>query len=463
MGSGKIENKVKLRIKIKNRQIKELMKEKMLRSFIDFAERNMIKYALLGNVQSYPHEIASDIDIVVSRNEFNRISEIVHSFCIEYDFHLCNILQHEVSGKYFVIAKIDTDNQTITNLAFDFCSDYMRQGRIILTADELLANTVQIEQNHLKFFVCEIPKAFAYYFIKKIEKKSINQSQFDYLYNIWKTDKSSCLDYLSKIFEKKSLQLIEQIFDSKKIELLDGRFLETLSKQTLQRYRITSKVFLFNFFRIFKRVTKPTGMIIAFYGCDGSGKSTLINEFMSEKKDLTAFRAISYHHLYPKKTRNINALPVTNPHEQVPRTVWASNLKLLYFLFIYTVGYWRIIYPQKIKSNLVIFDRYYFDILVDSRRYRHNGSNWLTKLVGYLIPKPDLTIIVDATPETLQNRKQEVSFEETKRQRIKYLDLKNHLKNVVVVDNESDIQKAFFATNSAIFEKLIKRYKNRYL
>ena len=439
------------------------MKEKMLRSFVEYAKYNKVKYAILGNIKSYPEEIISDIDIVISKNDFDRINILVDSFCKEYDFQLCNILQHEVTGKYFVITKIDSKNQLITTLALDFCSDYMRQGRIILTADELLENTIQIDQNHLKFNVCDAPKAFTYYFIKKIEKKSINDSQFGYLQNIWKTDKNNCLVHLSKIFNKNNLKIIEQIFDSGNLEHLHNKLLQSLSVQTMQRYRIKARVYFFNLFRIIKRITKPTGFTVAFYGCDGSGKSTLINQLISERTNLTTFRAISYHHLYPKKDRNINAAPVTNPHEQVPRSKMASNLKLLYFLLLYTIGYWKIIYPQKIKSNLIIFDRYYFDILVDPKRYRHNGSKWLTTLVGILIPKPDLTIVVDATPETFQRRKQEVSFDESKRQRAKYLDLKNHLNNVIVVDNESDINKAYFEMQSAIFNKLVERYKNRYL
>jgi thymidylate kinase len=263
------------------------------------------------------------------------------------------------------------------------------------------------------------------------------------------------------MFDQKDVLSITKIFDSGTCSDLTVDFLNKLSSETLIRFRVKPLNRVRNVLRILKRILKPTGLVVAFYGCDGSGKSTLIDKLIAETKDLQVFRSVAYHHLYPQKKSAKKNTAVSNPHEQKNRSKLESNLKLLYFFFLYFIGYWRTIYPQKIKSNLVIFDRYYFDILVDPKRYRHNGSEWLTKLIGWAIPKPDISIVIDADPKVLQSRKQEVSFDESKRQREKYLELNSIIENVTIVDNNDNVEKAYFEIKSTIVTECIKRYNKR--
>jgi len=70
----------------------------------------------------------------------------------------------------------------------------------------------------------------------------------------------------------------------------------------------------------------------------------------------------------------------------------------------------------KIKSSLVIIDRYFDDMLVDNRRYRYGGSLTMAKLARFLIPKPDIYFILTTDAQKIYERKQEVSFEELERQ-----------------------------------------------
>jgi thymidylate kinase len=158
---------------------------------------------------------------------------------------------------------------------------------------------------------------------------------------------------------------------------------------------------------------------IAFLGPDGGGKSTII-ELLKKDKELP-FSRIDYFHLKPRLFGNKgDGKPVKNPHGKTPHKGIKSYLKLLYFALDYIIGYWLKIYPLKIKSSLIIFDRYYDDILVDPKRYRYGGSLKIAKLMRFFIPKPDIYIILTANPEVIYKRKQEVDFEELKRQLTEY-------------------------------------------
>jgi thymidylate kinase len=198
---------------------------------------------------------------------------------------------------------------------------------------------------------------------------------------------------------------------------------------------------------------------IAILGSDGSGKSTVINQVTQNLSSY--FLKIAYIHLRPKLGMEVdkNTIPVTNPHSLKPHAWFISTVKIFYFLFDYSIGYLLKIRPLLFQSIFVIFDRYYHDILVDPKRYRYGGSMRLARWIGKLIPKPGIVILLDAPPEVLQSRKQEVPFEETARQRLAYLDLVKEMKNGVVIDASQPLDKVVADTNKVILDYMAKRTK----
>ena len=160
------------------------------------------------------------------------------------------------------------------------------------------------------------------------------------------------------------------------------------------------------------------GISIAFLGPDGSGKSTIISGLLD--KDLP-FERSDYFHLKPFKQKEGIVNPVVqDPHKNAPYGVLKSYFKLLVFIVQYNYGWVKNINPLLGKSSLIIFDRYYDDLLVDFRRYRYGGSLKIAKWVSNLIPKPDLCFILTAESDIIYQRKQEVSLEELKRQIMGY-------------------------------------------
>ena len=49
-----------------------------------------------------------------------------------------------------------------------------------------------------------------------------------------------------------------------------------------------------------------------------------------------------------------------------------------------------------IRTRLVIFDRYIYDLLVDSKRVRYGGPAWMLRLLARIVPRPELVILLDA-------------------------------------------------------------------
>ena len=179
---------------------------------------------------------------------------------------------------------------------------------------------------------------------------------------------------------------------------------------------------------------KIQSLSISFLGPDGSGKSTLIDELMSRE---LGFKSYDYFHLKPiiKKSSNSDDI-VEDPHSAPAYSSLKSYVKLLYFIYQYTSGWYKNIVPLLNRGSLVIFDRYFDDMLVDTKRYRYGASVAIAKFARVFIPKPSLYFILYSSAETIYKRKQEVSFDELKRQIEEYKSLADNKRYFLIdVDN----------------------------
>jgi thymidylate kinase len=161
---------------------------------------------------------------------------------------------------------------------------------------------------------------------------------------------------------------------------------------------------------------------IAFLGCDGSGKSAVIQSLSHHLK--AAGHPVTLGHWRPKAIDSSRAgsSGADDPHGQAPRGMIGSVLKLGW-LWINWWGGWLTHLGRASRGGFVIFDRYHGDLIVDPRRYRYGGPMWLARLASRWMPQPDRVIFLDADSDVLLSRKQEVSAAALESARAKYLAL----------------------------------------
>jgi thymidylate kinase len=181
------------------------------------------------------------------------------------------------------------------------------------------------------------------------------------------------------------------------------------------------------------RVTPPVPWI-AILGSDGSGKSSVVKAVV-DRYAACPYAQVKAFHWRPRViARTRGAEPVTDPHGKPSRGPIRSALRLCVLAADWLTGYWTRLVQLRSKGYILAFDRMYYDLAVDPKRYRYGGGPWLARTWWRLLPKPDLVFLLDSPPEVLWQRKQEVPFAELTRQRDAYTTLVRQLPTGHVLD-----------------------------
>ena len=199
-------------------------------------------------------------------------------------------------------------------------------------------------------------------------------------------------------------------------------------------------------------------MKIVILGPDGAGKSSVIAGLVEELN--STGRAVNVRYLKPEiilPRRKHTGVTNTDPHGKAPRSFLVSLAKIIAWLL---EEWYANLFTDK-KKMLLICDRYYHDLLVDPRRFRYKGPTWAAVLVGNMMPKPKLWVLLDAPAEILQARKQEVSVEESSRQRRAYVDFARTQREHVIVDASQPLDKVVADVSNAISRVLLESEGDR--
>jgi hypothetical protein len=106
---------------------------------------------------------------------------------------------------------------------------------------------------------------------------------------------------------------------------------------------------------------------------------------------------------------------VTDPHGRRPHGYAKAILRLTYYAVDFVVGYWVVYRPTLRRGGTVIVERGWQDLVVDSRRYLM-PSPPPARILGALIPRPDVVVNLEAPVETILERKRELTPQEIERQ-----------------------------------------------
>lgn len=411
-------------------------------------------------LHGYKYQGWGDIDIVVSKNIFTKINNIIVQFSHNNSYKVLQIFHHEYCAKYFVLAKLK--NNVVEYLILDICSDYVRNGRIWIRDYEFLNNRT----NENGFYRPTPSIESEYIFLKHSLKKKWEKHHLDdfrdlYLENVQQI-KSGIIKHLNTNLTERFIKYVED----NDLEKVNGTLLDIRKSILLDSFIKNPWNYFFfkikNVARIINRIFNPTGLHIVIIGTDGSGKSTIVtglSNFLAP-----SFRQVKTYHLKPPIIEKYkkSTLVVTEPHKHLPRNTVLSLLKLAVYLVNYVLGFFINILPKKLKSTLIVFDRYYYDLMVDQKRFRMKLPKSIIKFFYYIVPKPELVFFLKTNPQIAMHRKNELNIAELERQNLEFELLKNTIgSNFYVIENNLSVDAAVDKIINIVFNFLEARLNTR--
>lgn len=431
------------------------MKKKTLPSFVSevfqILEDNSIEYAVLRNFDGLPEYNSSrDIDILIKKQDFYVVCQQMVLLCQRENIYIVSYFKSE-RLRTFVCGSFGKDSIEIVQ--FDFFVHTSAYGHIILTAEEMLRS--RIKENGI-YHVSDV-----YQLLDK------------YLY----------IKYIGAPFPDKYIPLKESLRNSQELTTLLKSFdisslvdLEKMSKNEFhKKVRNRGNDSLSNIVLFWKcyilNLISYKGYSIGFTGPDGAGKTTIV-ELLKLVLN-TVYSKIVQYHFRPIVFGNISEVAHTiglkkevdrnynQPHRGNRTSIISSLLRLTYYSIDYIYGYIKKVRKELVKRQIVIFDRYYTDIICDSRRSRiYLPLKFLYWWGRCFIPSLDYNILLTAHTDTILGRKNELNREgiEAINARIDYLANKSRFYKVL---NEGTPQEAVTEILRVVFENQHKKNMKR--
>ncbi|MFT5385384.1 MAG: thymidylate kinase [Saprospiraceae bacterium] len=167
-----------------------------------------------------------------------------------------------------------------------------------------------------------------------------------------------------------------------------------------------------------KEMIYNPGMIITFSGVDGAGKSTVIEKVKYNLEKQLRRRVVVIRHrpsILPilsvwSKGKIIaeNEATIRLPRQGKNTNVLSSLLRFFYYYSDYLFGQFVVYFKYVLRGYVVLYDRYYFDFINDSKRSNIQLPSYLTKFGYHFLLKPELNFFLYADPELILSRKKEL-------------------------------------------------------
>jgi thymidylate kinase len=368
------------------------------------------RYALLKYVYSSLDEIpeSSDVDLIVDRHDLAKIIAIIHSAKNIDKIHSCK--------KSYVsfISILFSDG---TYLEIDLIHRIERKGIIFLEAEELLEKSYTNEQD---INVVSLAHNFEYIVLFHLINKANVPSKYVQYFDTLSAEQRS--EIFAHISEKHTVHLnvLDELYNPKE------RNSKKLIREIYHSASNKSTSLFFHKIRYARDVMREMlynkGIVITFSGVDGAGKSTVIEHIDEILKTKYRKKTVVLRH-------RPSMLPILSAYKygkkaaekrttrQLPRQGTNTNglssfCRFLYYYTDYFFGQFYILFNYSLRGYTVIYDRYYFDFIIDAKRSNIVLPKPILRGFYYFLFKPAVNVFLFAPEEIILERKNELSKED---------------------------------------------------
>lgn len=183
-------------------------------------------------------------------------------------------------------------------------------------------------------------------------------------------------------------------------------------------------------------ITVPArpGLVVALLGPDGAGKSGLAASFATSSP-------------LPVRMRYMGLYQVGAPAQRARRRGIAGLYRLATVVSV-SIRSWL----DRRRGRVVVLDRHVYDLLARGGSRRAKVRRALYVRVGI---RPDITIVLDAPPEILHERRPEQSVGHSAEERARYARIAVAVPGAVVVDASQALADVAASVNAIVWDRLL--------
>lgn len=420
-----------------------------------FLDHERIEYGVVS-----PGGRGADLHLVVRPAWLGAVPSALGSFCAAQGLQLVACRQRERESWHCVLARVPHTGWPAL-CAVEIRGDFWRGGRRLAAAEELLArrSSVAAGETGMAFFAVAPAHAFLYVLLKCATEDELDETGGRALLAAWRADEQGARALLGNRLDPAWRELLVRALERNSwqaVRLVLPGVRASLYRHC--RYRFPGPGDLG---RALLRALRPEGVLVACLGPDGSGKTSLIEAL--GRRALPPFTGVQTMQLRPRVVLPHGVAPPTPNRADPARGGLGRLAKLLMFVFDYALGYWLRIRPHLVRGALVVFDRYYDDVLVDPVRYRLvSGRQMLARLLLPWVPRPGLWLVLDVPPDVLESRTTELPRDESQRQRAEYRRVLRDREDAVVLDAREPLERVVAQAERAIVAHLAQRTAHRF-
>ncbi len=412
-----------------------------LSRFFHELNSNEIKYCVLRNYETLPDSVpGSDVDLLVSREDRPVLIDAIEKIAAQLGWAVDSRYKKNYRIDHIRLYHAGANSPDI--IRFDVMADiglgFLRvlEGKPILSERKRRGNIYIVDEESEAL----INILNALYARKKLKTKYLDQARA-----ILNTE-NNLEKRLSNLIGKTNTEGVIRSVISDEIVFRPNKFAWILVRNNRWHIAGMAVDVLYNIANRVLRYINPPGRMIVILGPDGVGKSTVAEKVADSLS--AAFSDTHVLHLRPMMTpplsrfirgrSNANTVKTVGVRDREP-TALPSLVRVLYYGFDYVFGYWFKIRPLLARGSLIVFDRYFFDYFVDKDQKSVKLPESFLRSLFVLFPKPAFTIVLDADPALVHERRSDLPISEIERQNVGYARLANQYKNFTIVNANHDI------------------------
>lgn len=426
----------------------------ILSDFLKRLSENNIRWFILRGYEGLPNENQSkDVDIMIEvgkeKEACGLLKETFKKFGLKYFYSVTYGHAHCYLGM---------DDITRFSIHIDLIEGYISKGYEVFTFEELWShvtnyNGLNVLDDFMNGIMLLVYKIFGYHHarLKPAYKVDILKAQQSYP----KEFKDILLMIAGNDLGLRINDLISQS-DFEAVLALEPEFTKALKRYTWKKRPVKTISYVWEF--VSQKVSrivfhyKKYAKTFAVMAPDGTGKTTFLDALLEQLNfyyvNNPEDNRFHLYHFRPSLLPNLGEVgekagvmkqdtDFTNPHRSKPANPLSSLFRISYYTLDYIIGWQRCVRNDVHYDRYTVFDRYSYDFIVDPKRTKLNLPEAVRKFFVKLTPQPGIVFCLNARPEVVYKRKQELSLEEIRRQSELYKKVaESDKKRFVIIDAE---------------------------